>query len=63
MTIWHTKASQNSQCMKGLFSPVDGFQIAGLGKTLPGPTFDGEVALGCQRRLKDLQLRTRTEPP
>jgi hypothetical protein len=31
--------------MKGLFSPVDGFQIAGLGKTFPGPTFDGDVAL------------------
>lgn len=43
MTIWQTRANQNSQWMNGLFSPVDGFQMAGLGNTLPGPTLSGAV--------------------
>ena len=45
---WQTKQSQNSQCPNGLFAPVAIFQIAGSGKTLPGPTLSGDDAL-CHR--------------
>ncbi len=42
---WHTRHNQNSQWMKGLLAPVVKSQSAGSGKTLPGPTLSGEVAL------------------